>query len=785
MPIIWFTLSFFGGVITGDLLPWGIKAWFLSGILGSIFLYVLFLIKPLSLGKLTLVTRRYIFILFAAFILGGLRLCSFLPDIEDPTFILNFTDSEKKVFLTGVIQDFPDKRDQITNLRIKSESIKYSPGGDPIPVQGLFLAKIPVETQVTYGDRVVLSGYLSIPPDEEGFSYREFLKRKSIYAYLPKAEIDVIESNQANQLLQIIFGVKTRAMKLIYQLWPDPEASLLSGILLGVESGIAEPVQQAFRETGTTHIIAISGFNITIVAGLFSRTFSRILNPRKAALAAVIGIGLYTVLVGADAAVLRAAVMGGLSIFAQQIGRRQHGLNAAALASLIMVIFNPQIPWDLSFQLSLSATLGLILYADLFAQRFLLFSSRILPMETAQGITQPVSEFVLFTFAAQITTFPIMLYHFHSFSINTFLANPAILPVQPPIMLVGGLAMILGMVWFPLGKLTAPLVYPFVLYTIRIVEWFNSFPIRPFYSAEIGIGWIILMYLFLVVITFAWPLLINFSSLLKPSSAAIGLGLALILVWRGVFSAPDGLMHLYVLDIGTGSGILLQTPTGKKVLINGGPSTKNLSNQLGRILPPFNRKFDYLIITSPLEQDIDGLAENLPRFIPRQVLWLGSDSLCWEAENLMAYFENSNLSLTFAEANQILEFGDGGKITILTEDRQGGSLLVEYKEFRALFPFGLNEEGQGYYQSGRKLGEMTVLLLADSGYQSSNPFFWINNLNPQIIILSVGIKDSQGLPDRGLIDRLAGYSLLRTDQHGTIHIKTDGIKMWIQVEKLD
>ena len=86
---------------------------------------------------------------------------------------------------------------------------------------------------------------------------------------------------------------------------------------------------------------------------------------------------------------------------------------------------------------------------------------------------------------------------------------------------------------------------------------------------------------------------------------------------------------------------------------------------------------------------------------------------------------------------------------------------------------------------GRDLGEVTLLLLADSGYQSSNPSLWIRNLNPQSFLLSVGIKDSQGLPDRGLIDRLAGYSLLRTDQHGSIQITTDGIQMWVQVEKLD
>jgi beta-lactamase superfamily II metal-dependent hydrolase len=129
--------------------------------------------------------------------------------------------------------------------------------------------------------------------------------------------------------------------------------------------------------------------------------------------------------------------------------------------------------------------------------------------------------------------------------------------------------------------------------------------------------------------------------------------------------------------------------------------------------------------------------------------------------------------------------GDGAKITVLSESRRGGTLLVEYKHFQALFPFGITEEYREEMRMGRDLGEVTLLLLADNGYQSSNPSKWIRNLNPQSFLLSVGIKDSQGLPDRGLIDRLAGYSLLRTDQHGSIQITTDGVQMWVQVEKLD
>lgn len=785
MPIIWITSSFFAGVIAADALSWSILVWILFGVGGSLVLGGLLWFKFPGHQRLSNIPKVLILCLFLVFIAGSIRYLLALPDFQNPSYLTNFADKESPVTLTGLVNDFPDSRDQMTNLQIKTEHIQISQDGEILVVHGLLLAKIQAEEQVQYGDRVVLTGYLETPPEGEDFSYRDYLKRQGIYVYLPNAEVEIVESRQGSFLMQGIFGLKSRAMAVLYQLWPDPEASLLAGILLGVETGIPDHVQQAFRDTGTSHIIAISGFNITIVAGLFSRFFSRMLNPRQGAFAAVIGIGVYTLLVGADAAVVRAAVMGGLSIFAQQIGRRQHGVNAAALASLIMILLNPQLPWDISFQLSLSATLGLILYADPFAQKFLEFSSKVLPSETAQRITQPVSEYVLFTFAAQLATFPVMLFHFHSFSLITFLANPAILPVQPPIMMAGGLALILGLIWFPLGKLSAPLVYPFVLYTIRVVEWFSTMPVRTFYTGEVEKGWIVLIYLSLAVATFGGSFFTRIAAAITPSLISAGLGLALIVSWRAVFNAPDGRLHIFLLDVGTGSAIYVVTPSGQKVLINGGPSPKRLSDHLGRRQPPFRRGLNYLLIASPLEQDIDALAGILPRFPPDVVYWLGADSLCWEAENLRNELEKNNIRTIYGEPGQVLELGDGAKITVLSESRRGGTLLVEYKYFRALFPFGITEDYREETRMGRDLGEVTLLLLADNGYQSSNPSKWIRNLNPQSFLLSVGIKDSQGLPDRGLIDRLAGYSLLRTDQHGTIQITTDGVQMWVQVEKLD
>src|SRR5512144_3146776 len=184
----------------------------------------------------------------------------------------------------------------------------------------------------------------------------------------------------------------------------------MAGILLGVDTGLTDNLQQAFKNTGTAHIIAISGFNISIIAGLFVTFFSKFLGPRRGSIVAIVGIIFYTVLVGADAAVVRAAIMGSLALFARQVGRRQFALNTLLAVAFVMCLWNPLYIWDVGFQLSFFATLGLILYADPFTR----FSNRLLtklfPSAAGEKIAELFAEFVLLTLAAQLTTIPIMAY---------------------------------------------------------------------------------------------------------------------------------------------------------------------------------------------------------------------------------------------------------------------------------------------------------------------------------------------------------------------------------------
>ncbi len=162
-------------------------------------------------------------------------------------------------------------------------------------------------------------------------------------------------------------------------------------------------------------------------------------------------IALYTVLVGGSASVVRAALMGGLSLFARTVGRRQDGLNSLGLVAAVMALSNPLILWDAGFQLSFTATLGLILYADPLSEAFTRIASRRLPPETALRLAGPAGEYFLYTLAAQLLSLPVTMYHFKSFSLVAWIANPVVLPVQPPVMVLGGLAVVAGMLFLPLG----------------------------------------------------------------------------------------------------------------------------------------------------------------------------------------------------------------------------------------------------------------------------------------------------------------------------------------------
>jgi competence protein ComEC len=504
MPLFWLSLVFLSGMPLASLFPFPTYIW--AGLAGLCLFSLLvgrFLSRRLPLSpRLSLpipaipselAPRLPVLVLAVAFFAGAGRWQSAQPAVGLGT-LAYYNDREGSVTVEGLLVKPPDMRDTYTNLVVEVDRLQVAESQPFVPVRGRLLAVVQPAERWHYGDRLALSGRLETPSETELFSYRAYLARQEILSVLSRAEASLLLEGQGNPLLAGIYALKERAHAILYRIFPDPEASLLAGILLGEEKGIPAHVQTAFKDTGTSHIIAISGFNMTIIAGLFAGSFGRLLGPRKGALAAVLGIGLYTILVGANAAVVRAAIMGGLSIFARQVGRRQHGLNTLAFTAAVMALFNPQVLWDIGFQLSVAATLGLVLYAEPLSQAFKRVASRYIPQETAERLARPVGEYFLFTLAAQLLTLPLLAYHFRSISLVALIANPVILPAQPPVMVLSGIAVILGLVYQPLGQLAGYLALPFVTYTIRVVEFFARIPQGVFYLGEVALPLILLFF---------------------------------------------------------------------------------------------------------------------------------------------------------------------------------------------------------------------------------------------------------------------------------------------------
>jgi competence protein ComEC len=259
---------------------------------------------------------------------------------------------------------------------------------------------------------------------------------------------------------------------------------------------------------------------------------------------------------------------------------------------------------------------------------------------------------------------------------------------------------------------------------------------------------------------------------LKPSLAFATLGILTVLVWRAVSSAPDGRLHMTVLDVGTGDAVLIQSPTGRYLLVDGGPSPSRLSDALGRRLPLTHRKLDYVVIASGGDEQVGALPRVIERFPPANVLWAGPTHGTRSARNLQGALNAAQIRPMRAEAGQTLHLGDGAEMHVLAVGKRGAILLLEWGNFRAMLPIGLDFETLETLQNDRSLLPVTALLLAESGYAPVNPLDWIDKLHPQIVLLSVAPDDRQGLLSPETLESVQGYSLLRTDRNGRDQLTT-------------
>ena len=377
----------------------------------------------------------------------------------------------------GMIVAEPDVRDSLVNLRVEVSGVQV--GADAWEsIGGMALLQAPRYGTYAYGDQIHFSGTPLEPPEFDGFSYRDYLAREGIYTLIPNAEVDVLSPGHGSPLMAALLAAKQRAQTLIAAVLPEPQASLLTGIVLGNETGIAPDVRDAFNATGTSHVIAISGFNMTLLAGLIGRLLAMILPRRRwtAFLLSAAAVALYTLFVGADPGVVRAAIMSTLLIAAPLFRRRTYVPASLAFAALLMSLADPYVLWDVGFQLSFAAVLGLALFVTPLENTLRGLLARRLDPGRTETVLRLLSEPLVVSLAAQIATLPLILYYFGRLSVASVLVNALILPVQTPILLLGGTATLVGLVAPPVAVPIYWGAWVFLAWTIAVVRAVAAFP---------------------------------------------------------------------------------------------------------------------------------------------------------------------------------------------------------------------------------------------------------------------------------------------------------------------
>jgi competence protein ComEC len=746
---------------------------------------------------------------------GGLRFPSSLPPADEHS--LCFYNDKGIVEIHGMVAEEPDIRDRLCLLTFSTSEVTVN--GEKEEVSGTALIQVPRYPAYRYGDVLKITGKLETPEPFDNFDYKSYLERQGIYSVIYYPKVEVLGQGEGIKPLQWIYSLRERLSVSLARALPEPQGSLAQAILLGLRGNIPDSLNQAFSRTGTAHLLAISGLHMSIIIAIFL-SLGILVFGRQRSIYIWLTLALtwlYALLAGMNPPVIRAAIMGSLFLIAEYLGRQRSAIIALAFAAAVMVGIQPYLLWSVSFQLSFLAMAGLVLlypYFQAWGRKGVaaIFGDREALVTTGSMITDGFAA----SLAAIIAVWPLIAYNFGVVSLVALPATFFSLPALPFIIVTSALVAFTGLFALLAAQILGWLAWLFLSYLVFLVQGFDALPHASLEVPAVSTWHIWGYYAILAGVIALFNhrnQLADFSSRLTSGIRKVAEGIpkprlgfsmkwlvlpllvVAILVWSVALTTPDDKLHVSFLDVGQGDAILIQTPNGQNILIDGGPTPQKINLELSEKLPFWDRTIDLIVCTQPQADHITGLVDILQRYKVKQVLEPGVSYNSSIYQEWLMLIEDKGIEYNIAQAGQEIDLGNGIKMEVLNPpeglwegtshdvDNNGVVLRLSWGNVSFLFTADIREEAEFELIKQRANLKSTVLKVAHHGSETSTSQQFLAAVDSEVAVISVGKDNLFGHPSPEVVERLIGKlgedNVYRTDEDGTIEFITDGERLWM------
>ncbi len=388
-----------------------------------------------------------------------------------------------KVSLSGEVINEPDMGQSSQKFILETEVNKYKIN---------ILVNADTDEVLKYGDYIKVVGALEKPENfitEQGkeFDYINYLKKDGIFYTMGYPKVEIISRGKGNPVKNALFYAKEKFLEKLNLAIRSPESLLMQGLILGEKSSFDESLRQNFINTGTIHIVALSGYNVTIVAEWIMKMLS-FLPYQAGASAGIIVILLFVLMTGMSSTAIRAGIMASIALFSRIAGRGYDVGRALALAGVIMIAVNPSVLYfDVSFELSFIATIAVIYLAPKMEKYFLWIPNRF-----------ELRSIISVTFAAYIFVLPFILYEMGNLSLVALPTNAVILPFIPFTMILGFVTGFAGIFSHVLSVPLGFISYLFLHYELSMINFLASIPFSSISVKSFPLVFVLLIYAYFI-----------------------------------------------------------------------------------------------------------------------------------------------------------------------------------------------------------------------------------------------------------------------------------------------